>query len=319
MIFLYVLAALALLYLLLVVLCYLLAFYVPPRKPLPADVIEIPRGKIYEVHREQMEKWTRQLRAMPCEQLEIRSFDGLRLTGRLYEYSPDAPLELMFHGYRGSAERDMCGGVQRCFSIGRSALIVDQRCSGNSEGSSICFAVKEYRDCLEWLRLVLERFPQRKIILTGISMGASTVLTAAGERLPENVIGVLADCGFSSAEAIIKKVIRQLHLPAALLYPPVKLAARIFAGFDLEENPPVEAVKRCTVPVIFYHGEEDNFVPCDMSRELYEACDSRKKLVTVPGAGHGLSYVIDPRLYLSTLYEFFGPEGSCPGFVPKDF
>jgi hypothetical protein len=75
---------------------------------------------------------------------------------------------------------------------------------------------------------------QRKIILTGVSMGASTVLIAAGEKLPENVIGVLADCGYSNAKEIICSVIRSMKLPPKLLYPFVKLGAKLYGKFDLD-------------------------------------------------------------------------------------
>ena len=102
--------------------CYKMAFYSAPRKPLPEDVIQIPDGEIYEAFREKMENWTRETRGIPHEDVEITSFDGLTLRGKYEEYSPEAPVELMFHGYRGSAERDLCGGVQRCFKLGRSAL-----------------------------------------------------------------------------------------------------------------------------------------------------------------------------------------------------
>ena len=43
-------------------------------------------------------------------------------------------------------------------------------------------------------------------------MGASTVPMTASKELPENVIGVLADCGFTSAKDIMYKVIRQMKL-----------------------------------------------------------------------------------------------------------
>ena len=292
--------------------CYRMAFYAPRKEEPQTDEIQIPEGEIYEVFREPMEKWAREVRAMKCEQMSTTSFDGLRLSGRFYEYAPGAPVELMFHGYRGSAERDLSGGVQRCFALGRSALIVDQRCSGKSGGHVITFGIREHKDCLSWLGFMRERFGSDvKIILTGISMGASTVLMAAGERLPDNVIGVLADCGYSSPKEIICKVIRQMGLPVKLSYPFVKLGARLFGGFDLEENSPVEAMKKATVPVIFFHGEDDDFVPCEMSRQNYDACASRKMLVTVPGAGHGLSYPVAPERYLQALRDFFGPGASA--------
>ena len=291
--------------------CYRMAFYVPARKIVDSDVIDIPEGEIYEVFREKMEHWARQTRALPQEDVEITSFDGTYLHGKYYEFAPGAPIELMFHGYRGSAERDLSGGVQRCFKLGRSALIVDQRCSGKSGGHAITFGIREHRDCLCWVDFMVKKFgPEVKIILTGISMGASTVLMAGGCELPPNVIGVLADCGFSSAREIIKVVIRKMGLPVELSYPFVKLGARLYGHFDLEETSPVEMVQRCKLPVIFFHGEDDDFVPWEMSRINYEACASRKMLVTIPGAGHGLSYPVAPKRYLDALREFFGEDAS---------
>ena len=291
--------------------CFFLVFYSAPRKD-PGDRIDIPDGEIYEVYREQMEAWVRQTRQMPQEDVSIRSFDGLTLRGKYYEYAPGAPIELMIHGYRGSSERDMSGGVQRAFRLGRSALIIDQRASGRSEGNVITFGVREHRDCLAWVDFMVKKFgPDVKIILTGISMGASTVLMASGQELPENVIGILADCGYTSAREIIHKILRQIRLPIRLVYPFVKLGARLFAGFDLEQADARKAVQNCTRPVIFYHGDGDDFVPWEMSRDNHAACPARKKLVIIPGAGHGLSFPADQERYVAELREFFGPEASA--------
>ena len=287
--------------------CFRMAFYVPEKDKKPKSEFDIPQGKIYEPYRDRIVDWIKQTRALPCQEMSITSFDGLQLRGTYYEYAPGSVIEIMFHGYRGSSERDLSGGVQRCFKLGHSALIVDQRSSGKSQGNVITFGVNESRDCLAWVNHAIERFgPECRLMLTGISMGAATVMIAAGEDLPENVIGVLADCGYSSAKAIIKEVIRQMKLPADLLYPFVKLGARLYGHFDLEKYSPVEALKTCKVPVLMFHGEDDAFVPCDMSRENFAACASRKKLVTVPGAGHGLCIMFDPELYRATMTEFFG-------------
>ena len=287
--------------------CFRMAFYVPKRKGPPSDALDFPKGSIYMQYREKISQWILETRALPQEVMTVTSFDGLKLYGNYYEYAPGAPIELMFHGYRSTAERDLSGGVQRCFKLGRSALIVDQRCCGRSEGKVITFGINEHRDCLTWLAHMRNRFGEDvKVILTGLSMGASTVMTAAGaEALPSNVIGVLADCGYTSAKDIITKVIRDMKLPAGLAYPFVKLGARLYGHFDLEETSPVESLKHSKVPVIIIHGEDDDFVPCDMSRICYEVCSSEKRLVTVPGAGHGLSYPTDPQGYLDALRTFF--------------
>jgi fermentation-respiration switch protein FrsA (DUF1100 family) len=269
----------------------------------------LPPGKIYEPFFDQMRSWALETRNTPHEDVSITSFDGLRLTGKYYEYAPGAPIELMFHGYRGNAERDLSGGLHRCFQLGHSALIVDQRCSGTSEGSVITFGIHEHRDCLSWINFMLEHFgTDIRIILTGISMGASTVLIASGTDLPKNVIGILADCGFHSAKDVICSVARSMHLPYKILYPFVKFAAFFFGHFDLEEMTAVEAVKNSKVPILFFHGLADDYVPCYMSQLNYEACVSRKKLVLIPGAGHGLSFPVAPEKYLDEMRSFFYAE-----------
>lgn len=291
--------------------CFRIAFYVPRRNSEKVEVPGLPEGEVYGAFRESIHRWAEETRAMPHEEFSITSFDGLKLYGKYYEYEKGAPIELMFHGYRGSAERDLAGGVQRCFQLKRSALVVDQRCAGKSEGRVITFGVREHRDCLSWIDFMIKYFGDDvKILIAGISMGASTVLIAAGQPLPKNVIGVLADCGYNSARDIIQTVIKQLKLPVTLGYFFVKLGAKVYGRFDPEEFSPEEALKTCTVPVIFFHGEEDDFVPCEMSRVNFNACPTRKQLITIPGAGHGLSYPKDPKRYLKTLSDFFGDEGS---------
>lgn len=286
--------------------CYRMAFYVRDCDKKSTEEYPIPEGKIYEPWRDKMVGWMKETRTLPYQAFSITSFDGLTLRAKYYEQAPGAPIELMFHGYRGYAERDLCGGVQRCFALGHNAFIVDQRASGDSEGNVISFGVNECKDCYAWLDLMISQFgPDVKILLTGISMGASTVLNAAGGSLPHNVIGILADCGFSSPKAIIKKVIRDMKLPADLAYPFVRLGARLFGRFNIDEITSAEAMRRCDVPVLFFYGEDDAYVPWEMSRINYEACSSRKKLVLIPGAGHGLCYPVAPKLYIQEMHNFF--------------
>lgn len=286
--------------------CFYRIFYSPRQKE--EDPYPIPEGEIYEPYREQMVGYIKAADAMPHKCFAIRSFDGLTLRGKYYEYKKGAPIEIMFHGYRGNARRDLSGGIHRCFSVGHSALVVDHRGSGASDGRVITFGVRERRDCLSWRDLVLREIdPDAKIILTGISMGAATVMIAAADEHPENVVGVLADCGYTSARAIIKKVIREMGLPADLLYPFARLGARLFGGFDPDERTPVESMKKSRLPVIFFHGDTDDFVPYEMSVENWEACVTEKRLVKIGGAGHGLCFVRDPACYVAALHEFFDP------------
>lgn len=61
----------------------------------------------------------------------------------------------------------------------------------------------------------------------------------------------------------------------------------------------------CDIPVLFIHGGDDRFVPCDMGRENYAHCRSAgKELLIVPGAGHGMSYMVDKTAYLTAVSTF---------------
>ena len=285
--------------------CFLMVFYSPARKPVAYDQYDIPEGEIYEEFREDMVSWQKALRAMECEAVEIRSRDGLTLRGKYYEYEAGAPIEIMFHGYKGSAERDLSGGVERCFKLKRNTLIVSQRAHGDSDGHVITFGYKEKLDCLDWIDYVNKRFgSEQKILITGISMGAATVLLAAGEELPENVLCVLADCGYSSTKDIICKIVREMHLPVAIIYPLVRLGGLVFGGFDPNKAEPIEAVKRCRIPIIFVHGDTDDFVPCEMSQRMYDVCPTEKTFFIAKGAGHGLAFPKDQEGYYRSIRAF---------------
>ena len=302
--------SLALLFICIVVLitsyiCYFMVFRTAKRKKLGNGEYDLPPGEIYEPHYPQMKIWIDEIRSMNREQVEITSFDGLKLRGFYYEHSKNSPLELIFHGYGGNAERDLSGGVERCFALGRSVILIDQRGAGQSEGRVCSFGINERRDCLKWIEFATDKFGKdRPIIIGGVSMGAATVMMASGENLPENVVCVMADCGYSSAKEIIKKVVREMKLPEDLLYPFIKLGARIYGHFDLEETSPIEAVAHSKTPIVFIHGDNDDFVPHEMSVACYEACNAPKKLVTIEGAGHGLAFPVNPEQYVGSLREF---------------
>ena len=293
----------ALFVLLLSFICYRRTFYFKQPKN---GKVAVVKGVDFEPYREQIKKWYDTAKDLPHEDMEIESFDGLKLRGRYFEYKPEAPIEIIFHGYKGNADRDLCGGIERCFALGRSALIVDHRACGKSEGHVISFGINERKDCKKWVEYAIERFGKDvRLGITGVSMGAATVIMAAADELPDNVRFVLADCPYSSPKEIIKRTMAGMHLPPTLLYPFVKLGARIYGDFDLEEASPIEAVKSIRIPIIFIHGGNDTFVPFNMSRRMYEACPFEKKhLVEIPDVGHGMAYPAAKDAYIEALRAF---------------
>ena len=286
--------------------CYHTMFLTPPRPRCQAGEYDLPDGDIYRPFHKDMMAWTDMIRAYPHKEYAITSFDGLTLRAKYFEYKPGAPIELLFHGYKGNAERDMSGGVERCFRLGHSALLIDHRGAGYSDGKHVTFGIWEKRDCRAWAEFAAKEFGEdANLILTGISMGAATVMMAAGEPLPPQVKYVLADCGYTSPKEIITLVMRNCNLAPGLYYPCSRVASRLLVGFNLEEDSPIEAMARAVVPIIFIHGAADDYVPPSMSERLYEVCTSeKKKLVLIPGAGHGLAFPVGQEEYVNALVAF---------------
>lgn len=286
--------------------CYRIAFWAPKRV-LDEDVqIHLPAGEQYLKVRACIEKCVTDMLNRPFEPVTITTFDGKKLYARYYHVVDGAPLQIQFHGYKSSAVLDFCGGSLYAGKIGHNALVVDQRSHGRSEGKAITFGVLERRDVLCWIDYARSRFGEDvHIILAGLSMGAATVLMSTDQPLPANVIGVMADCPYSTPGDIIKTVCsRDMHIPGHLMYPFIKLGARLFAGFDLEESSAVTAVKNTPVPILIIHGTGDKFVPCDMSREIYNTNPEMITLVTIPEAGHGLCYMTEPDVYENAVESF---------------
>lgn len=305
MIVLSIVLALVVLILLAALVCFFMTFYNPTLTDRRRAAQLFPPGRVYEPYHAAMRRWNEEMAAEPYEPMEVTTPDGLTLRGRYYPLGcQDGPLEILFHGYRGFSERDMSGALERCRSVGHSVLLVDQRCHGRSDGHVITFGAREKGDVFLWLDAAQKKWGERPTMIGGVSMGCTTVLLAAGEGLPERVFAVLADCGYTRTKDIICQVIRQMGLPAKLLYPLVRLGAVLYGGFDPNKTDAVAAMERCSVPVIFYHGDADDFVPHTMGVENHAACAAPKRFVTIAGAGHGLCFPADKETYVRELKAF---------------
>ena len=217
----YLCAGLLLLSVLIAWYSYRTAFYSPKKRK--KDDYAIPKGAQYEKERQRMLSLIRQMDEIPYEAVTISAQDGTKLAVRYYHVRDGAPLQIQLHGYRGTALRDFCGGNKLARESGQNTLVVDQRAHGKSGGTTITFGIRERLDCLCWVEYASQRFGSDTLVfLSGVSMGAATVLTASELELPANVVGIIADCPYSSPEAIIRKVCQQdMHLPPVLVMPSV--------------------------------------------------------------------------------------------------
>lgn len=280
-------------------------FFLHPMKKRP-DPHNIPAGPLYDDYRESMLQVVKDMETSPHMWLQVTSHDGLRLYARLYgDFSSEKPVVLFFHGYRGRAEWDGYGMYRICKKLGYPILMPDMRAHGKSEGT-ISFGIREYRDVQLWIDEALRRFGHSsRFILAGVSMGATSVLLAAGNSsLPDNVIGIVSDCAFSHPSGLLRPIYEEKKLPAKLLFRVMRLSARLFGGFRLDETVAIEAVTKLSVPVLFLHGTKDKIVPVSMCDELYEACSGPKRKLILTGADHANSAMAFPEAYEAAVLGF---------------
>lgn len=282
---------------------YYITFYTPHKGQL--SVYNIPKGPQYKQNRELMRALIDEMNKRPYERVFTRSHDGLLLSGRYYAVGKGAPLAICFHGYRGTAVRDFCGGAAIALEAGYNTLVIDERGHGESHGHTITFGVKEKYDVVSWAEYAVQRFGKEvKIVLCGISMGASAVLLSSALPLPENVVGITADCPYSSPRAIIRKVCRDDGLPPFLIYPFIALGALLFGRFRLHCDDVIKAVSKTALPILLIHGEDDRLVPCEMAKRIRDENPRCIDLQLFEGAGHGISYMKDYPRYRSLVTSF---------------
>ncbi len=241
------------------------------------------------------------------ETVEITSHDGITLVGHWYPCENAKRVILAMHGWRSSWTRDFGLSVDFWHDNGCSILFAEQRGQNNSGGEYMGFGLYERYDCIEWLKYLREnKNTDLPVYLAGISMGATTVLMAAGLDLPDEVHGIVADCGFTSPHDIWKHVAeKNLKIPYNLQG---ILASEIFrrkTNMRTSDYSTIEAVSVCKTPILFIHGSDDNFVPVEMTYKNYIACNAPKRLLIVPSADHGMSYYKEKERYEQEVTAFF--------------
>lgn len=242
----------------------------------------------------------------PMETVEITASDGTPLVGHWWPCEHPQRIIIGMHGWRSSWYRDFGLVADYMHNHHCAILFAEQRGQNNSGGEYIGFGLTERYDCLDWIDWVGSICPGLPIYLCGISMGATTVLMASGLDLPDSVHGIIADCGFTSPGEIWKHVANHnLHISYQLHKKLINYMCTEKIQMGANEYSTVDALHQNHTPVLFVHGTDDHFVPVEMTYKNYLACAAPKRLFIVPGADHGMSYVVDREGYEDAAQDFW--------------
>ena len=259
-------------------------------------------GKKFPLLCENTIKCRELLLAIPHKEVEIKTTDGLTLKGWFFDNNSNNTI-IFVHGYNSVGFRDNAGHGYYFFKHGYNVLITDNRASGESEGTYLSFGIKESEDTVLWVKYIADKYPNGNIALHGTSLGGATVCFASEKEMP-NVKVIVEDCSFTSIleefYCVTKLVVG--FRPKLLIKSSEKYARKIL-GIDYTSLSPLKSVANAKYPMMFLHGKDDAFIPCESAQILYDACPTEKEIILFDDFGHAGSQLAGDKYY-TPVFEF---------------
>ncbi len=249
------------------------------------------------------EEW---LQTAENRKISVKTEDGYTLIAAEFPAAEDNhKWVLILHGYTGWKE-EMYPFAYWYHEQGYHVIVPDLRCQGESEGDFIGMGWTDHYDCMLWLDYILSQDGDAGIVLHGQSMGAAAALMISGdEELSVNIDAVISDCAYTDAYAMFGEKIKDwFHLPAFPLVDTACLVLRMRGGYDLKDASAIDAVRNSRIQTLFIHGDMDEMISVQMSKDLYEAAGCPKELLIIEGAGHAQAHEKDPEAYFGVIRVF---------------
>ena len=255
-----------------------------------------------KIAKENSEKWSE---AIQQKQVEVKANDNITLRGTEYLNQEETnKWAIILHGYRSNPSSVLTIG-EHFSEKGYNVLIPSMRACADSEGEYVGMGWLDKEDLKCWINLIIEENKNAEIILHGSSMGAATVLMASGDELPANVKNIIADSGYTSVWDIFASEAKaRFNLPEFPVLNMFQIVANRKAKYDIKEASSLEQVKKSKTPILFIHGDKDDFVPEYMCEKLYDATNCKKEKLIIHGAGHTDGKYREPEKYYNTIFDW---------------
>ena len=235
--------------------------------------------------------------------VSIKSQDNLNLCAKIIEKNNNQ-FAVVVHGY-GAEGSEMQQYAKMFVDFGFSVLVPDNRAHGKSEGKTITRGYKDKYDVLSWIKFVNKNYNPEKIVVLGMSMGGATVCMLSGLDLPKNVKAIISDCAYTNAYDILQNTQKNSalrYLPAMKMF---NKYAKKRAGFVLKDADAISAVQKTKVPILYVHGNKDDFVPFYMQDLLYNNTPKNlRQKVVIENSEHAENLVKGGEFYKQEVSKF---------------
>ena len=235
------------------------------------------------------------------EDYTVESFDGYLLHVQLLKQTDSTKYVILSHGYTDNRFGSL-KYVKIYMDSGYQCIIYDLRGHGENESTFTTYGIREGQDLAALIRDTRTRYADlTQLGLHGESLGAASTISSL-QYQPE-VDWVVADCGFSDIENVLRTGYQNAHVPVFLV-DVADAGARIRYGYSLKSMRPIDALDNNEIPILFLHGAEDTFILPKNSADMAQRTKGISELHYIDGAGHAESVLTEPELYAKYVSDF---------------
>jgi len=256
--------------------------------------IEKDNGKLIE---EEYQSWLK-------EEVILKSQFGYSIYGLYFPTGGSNKVIIFSHGITYT----LFGSVKymKIFrNLGFNIFIYDNRYHGNSGGKNSTFGYYEKYDLKMIVDWIQQKVGSDAVIGThGESMGAAISIQHAA--IDPRIKFIIEDCSFSDLWDQLKYRLKvDFHLPAFPFLHLANIMSKVITGMDFHKISPKKDVQNIQAPMLFIHGEQDDFIPVSMAYELFENKVSGPKKIFIPNnAKHATAFWDNQDEYDRVIREF---------------
>lgn len=225
----------------------------------------------------------------------VEGYDGYLLHAELLlNPQPTDRYVILSHGYTDNRLGSL-KYVPMYLARGHNCIVYDLRGHGENEPTFTTYGILEGRDLACLVKDTRERYRNlTQLGLHGESLGAASTISSL--KWHPDVDFVVADCGFSDIENVLREAYRNAHVPEAL-FDVASFGSSLRYHYALKDMRPIDSLAENDVPILFVHGADDDFIPPRNSEDMAKATRGYSEVHIVAGAGHAESILVEPDAY----------------------